>query len=92
MQFEGLELDLDISHELRSPLTRARLNAELLPDDLPQISADALRLRLAIRNPIDNAMRHGAGGTATPELALKQQASSLRLSVRDFGTGVDPTH
>ncbi len=151
---------LAISHELRSPLTRARLNAELLPEtadggatrvallrdlaemrdlisdlleserltdahaalnresvdlcalirslvqsrpqwqslrlllphDLPQISADALRLRLAIRNLIDNAMRHGAGGTATPELTLKQHASSLRLNVRDFGPGVDPTH
>lgn len=150
---------LAISHELRSPLTRARLNAELLPEtadtdtprtalmrdlaemrdlisdlleterlsgthaalhcepvdvsalvralvesradwhslrlnlpeDLPRIAADPVRLRLAIRNLLDNAMRHGAGATA-PELTLQGDAQGLRVSVRDFGPGVDTEH
>jgi signal transduction histidine kinase len=146
---------LAISHELRSPLTRARLNAELLPEtvdgqgprvallrdlaemrdlisdlleserlsdshvalnrepvdvaaliealvqsradwhelrvspppDLPVLSADAMRLRLAIRNMVDNAMRHGAG-RATPELSVLVDGKHLQLVVRDFGPGV----
>ena len=150
---------LAISHELRSPLTRARLNAELLPEttasqgtraalmrdlaemrdligdlleserlsdshaalnrepvdvstlidalvhsrpgwqdlrvslpqDLPPLSADAMRLRLAIGNLVDNAMRHGMGGAA-PELSAQSDAKNLRLIVRDFGPGVAAEH
>ena len=146
---------LAISHELRSPLTRARLNAELLPEnpdgevaraallrdlaemrdlisdlleserlsdshaalnrepvdlsaliealvegrsawnglqvrlpqDLPVVAADAMRLRLAIRNLIDNAIRHGAGG-ALPVLSASTDGKNLRVIVRDFGPGV----
>ena len=148
---------LAISHELRSPLTRARLNAELLPEGpatqlardallrdlaemrdliadlleserlsggkavlqleptdvaqlvaevlqmradgaqanlqvsgtLPALAVDRVCLRLAVRNLLDNALRHGStGATAVPRLTLEQGAGQLRLVVRDFGPGV----
>lgn len=147
---------LAISHELRSPLTRARLNAELLPEtadaaqsraallrdlaqmrdlindllegerltgshvalqreatdlaalvrelvadlaapqplqlqlapDLPRISIDRARVRLALRNLIENALRHGAGDGAT--LTVGADHAGLVVTVRDFGPGVDP--
>jgi signal transduction histidine kinase len=145
---------LAISHELRSPLTRARVNAELVPpgehrdallrdlaqmrdliDDLleserlaqghaalqteavdlaalvrelvatrfadagltldldetlgPQ-AVDPMRLRLLLRNLIDNALRHGAGAVQPPRVALVRDDESgwLRLTVRDHGAGV----
>ena len=148
---------LAISHELRSPLTRARLNAELLPegtatqtsrdallrdlaemrdligdlleserlsgahvalqrentdlaalvksvvagsddfahvrqelqDGLPAVALDNARLRLAVRNLLDNAVRHGAGAAQAPLVSLKTEGASLKLIVRDFGPGVD---
>jgi signal transduction histidine kinase len=141
---------LAISHELRSPLTRARLNAELLPDsaerdamvrdlglmrdlvadllegerlvtghaalqaeptdlaalvrevlaDRPAeaeidatvgaVRADPARIRLLLRNLLDNALRH-AGGAPPPRVFLHQGADgTLVLGVRDFGPGVDP--
>ena len=126
---------LALSHELRSPLTRARLNAELLPDtpegaaerdallrdlgemrdlisdlleserlasphaalqrepidlaalvrevaaecpngdrctldlaaDLPPLPLDRTRMRLLLRNLLDNALRHGAGAPQPPQ-------------------------
>ena len=144
---------LAVSHELRSPLTRARLHAELvaageardallrdlgtmrdliddllegerlaagraalqrerldlnallravvaehfaaaalqlrLAEALPPAALDPVRLRLALRNLIDNALRHG-GGTATPPCITTGAADGwLHLSVRDFGPGVD---
>ncbi len=148
---------LAISHELRSPLTRARLNAELVPEgphrsallrdlgamrdlitDLLEserlasghaalhteavdvhalvrevmethftanvvrrhisagigtIQVDAARLRLLLRNLLDNALRHGADTALAPELTLEitQAANSqheLRVTVRDHGAGV----
>ncbi len=155
---------LAISHELRSPLTRARLNTELLPEQdpdvqaardallrdlglmrdlitdlleserlasphvalqreptdlallvtetvvamghaaaavkrdlpagLPALQLDRARVRLLLRNLIDNALRHTAEGAPPPEVTL--QASELRgrpavqLTVRDHGPGVPP--
>ncbi len=145
---------LAISHELRSPLTRARVNAELVPDgehrdallrdlaamrvliaDLLEserlasghsalhtetvdlaalmrevvvtqfadarltlhlddpvgaLQADPMRLRLLLRNLIDNALRHSTGATAPPVLSLARDVDgALMLTVRDFGPGVD---
>jgi signal transduction histidine kinase len=148
---------LAISHELRSPLTRARLNAELLPDsaergallhDLAEMrdlvadlleserlaeghaalhrestdlaalvrdlvrerfpeavlelgldehigprEVDPLRLRLALRNLVDNALRHGRAEAAAPVQVFLQRrgegtTAQIELGVRDHGPGV----
>ncbi len=151
---------LAISHELRSPITRARVNAELLPEtdevrtqrdallrdlqematlisdlleserlsgshvtlqraptdvaalarevvgelqgrypeaarvvvsapeDLPRVAVDAARVRLLIRNLIDNALRHAAGAANPPEVRLAISAQVLSIEVRDHGPGV----
>ncbi|WP_431274377.1 HAMP domain-containing sensor histidine kinase [Variovorax ureilyticus] len=148
---------LALSHELRSPLTRARLNAELLPatpegateraallrdlaemrdlisdlleserlasphaalhrepvdlaalvrevageleggervvidapTDLPALSLDRARIRLLVRNLLDNALRHGAESPQPPHLTLRRAGQGIELEVRDFGPGVE---
>jgi signal transduction histidine kinase len=148
---------LAISHELRSPLTRARVNAELVEEgehrsallrdlgemrdlitelleserlasghaalhteavDLPAlvrelvaaqwpdaalnlqldervgpVRVDPMRVRLLLRNLIDNALRHSAGVPAPPVVSLSGDVDGqLQLSVRDFGPGVAEEH
>ncbi len=148
---------LAISHELRSPLTRARVNVELLPEnidntpsrdallrdlavmnqlisdlleterlndkhavlhrqltDVPALVQDVIsqlpkgqavklsidahtktalldenRLRLLIRNLIENAAHHGAGGAQSPEVIVTSSDRELSITVRDYGNGVD---
>ena len=144
---------LAISHELRSPLTRARLNAELVeagaardallhdlaemrdlitdlleserltgghaalhtePTDLnalvrdvvdaqfaasgvkvaldpglPKATIDEMRIRLLLRNLLDNALHHSAGAPLRPVVTTAFDADSLKLMVRDHGPGVD---
>ncbi|MFO1263783.1 MAG: sensor histidine kinase [Rhodoferax sp.] len=153
---------LAISHELRSPLTRARLNTELLPDSaevqasrdallrdlglmrdlvtdlleserlanrhaplyreptdlaalahdvvaslhgaagvqvqidpgLPLQSVDPHRVRLLLRNLLDNALRHSAQAVQGPQLQMVPLpgAAGVRITVRDFGPGVPDAH
>jgi signal transduction histidine kinase len=55
---------------------------------LPDAEFDPMRLRLALRNLIDNALRHG-GASPPPRLSTSLHAGQLRVRVRDFGPGVD---
>jgi len=146
------QLLLAISHELRSPLTRARLNAELvdggeardgllrdlsemrdlitdlleserlaaghvalhtettdvntlvrelldsafegvavdaaLAAPLPTLRLDRARIRLLLRNLLDNAVRHSAGAAAPPQIQTSVQGDALRVVIRDHGPGV----
>jgi signal transduction histidine kinase len=151
---------LAISHELRSPLTRARLNTELLPEtealrpqreallrdlqemaglisdvleserlasrhtalhrepvaleplartvleelrlhhpgaaqvrvqvaaNLPTALLDAARMRLLLRNLLDNALRHGGAAATPPQLHLRFVEGGIEIEVRDHGPGV----
>jgi signal transduction histidine kinase len=155
---------LAISHELRSPLTRARLNAELAapppeapadshaahaglladlaqmrdlvtdlleterlsqghtalqrePVDVAALAAelvraegggrtvfrmgegaarlapvplDAMRLRMAVRNLLSNALRHQPAAAGPVAVVLSVAAGELRLAVQDAGPGVAP--
>ena len=57
------------------------------------VQADPARLRLLLRNLIDNALRHGGGGGggAPPEVFLRLEADGrIALGVRDHGPGVAP--
>jgi signal transduction histidine kinase len=138
---------LAISHELRSPLTRARVNVELLPEnidntpsrdallrdlavmnqlishlleterlndkhavlhrqltDVPALVQDVIlsmdahtktallddsRIRLLLRNLIDNAIHHGVDGAQLPEVIVTSSDRELSITVRDYGNGVD---
>jgi signal transduction histidine kinase len=148
---------LAISHELRSPLTRARLNTELLPETeelqasreallrdlalmrdlvtdlleserlsarhatlhreavdlqalaqevvagldqavqqdlavgLPVLQLDPARMRLLLRNLLDNALRHSVDASQAPTLRITAtEQGGAEMSVRDFGVGVPP--
>ena len=146
------QLLLAISHELRSPLTRARLNAELVdegeardallhdlsemrdlitdlleserlagghsalhtePTDLnalirelltgsfagqsveslldpklPQLPLDPTRMKLLLRNLLDNALRHSSEAAAPPQIGTLWNGDTLHVTVRDHGPGV----
>lgn len=156
---------LAMSHELRSPLTRARLNTELLPEtaefqaqraallrdlgemarlitdlleserlagrhaalqreptdlaalarevvteleprhpgaqavalhvqsgSLPPCTVDRSRVRLLMRNLLDNSLRHNDPAAAPPEMHVRLQGGVVEIEVRDYGPGVPPEH
>lgn len=145
---------LAISHELRSPITRARLHVELLPEDggegavrreallrelqemadlvtelleserlgqghaalqreptdlaalardaingaavatqldsvVPLLQLDRVRMRLLLRNLVDNAQRHGGGAQPPMVRVFREGGGRVVLTVRDHGPGVE---
>lgn len=151
------QLLLAISHELRSPLARARMNTELLEDSgersallrdlgemrdlitdlleserladvqagghaalqtepsmlsdivheqcdaqavagtlalrldatLPALPLDRARIRLLLRNLVDNALRHGSESAQAPVVSTSATPQVAQLVVRDFGPGME---
>ena len=66
------------------------------PPGLPAFALDRARMRLLLRNLLDNALRHNHnpadGATAPPELHLQLHGEALEIEVRDHGPGVPPEH
>ncbi|MCC2674294.1 MAG: two-component sensor histidine kinase [Ramlibacter sp.] len=62
-----------------------------LPPELPLVAVDRTRVRVLLRNLLDNAERHG-GAARRPTLTLAPDAQNagIVLVVRDFGPGVEP--
>ncbi len=59
-------------------------------DDLPPLPLDAARVRVVVRNLLDNALRHSDATGQAPQLSTGRDGAQVRLSVRDFGPGVEP--
>ena len=70
------------------------------PPGLPVFALDRARMRLLLRNLLDNALRHNypsnqapdGGAVPPPELHLQLQGDALEIEVRDHGPGVLPEH
>ena len=59
-----------------------------IPNDLPLIEIDPVRIREVLTNLIANALRHTASGGVTVSAALA--AKNVEVSVSDTGEGISP--
>ncbi len=55
---------------------------------LGTVRGDPTMLREALRNLLDNAVRHGGAGLTRVELDAARQADTIRFTVRDDGVGI----
>ena len=63
-----------------------------LPAQDVQAEVDSARIKLLLKNLLDNAVRHTPTGAAPPEVTLDPTPDGCALTVRDHGTGIAPEH
>ncbi len=78
----------EVLHELQARHPAATAVTILASPDLPKLSVDRARMRLLLRNLLDNALRHGADAAQSPEVTLSRTADAQVIEVRDHGPGV----
>lgn len=63
-----------------------------LPAQDMQLEVDSARIKLLLKNLLDNAVRHTPTGAAPPEVILSATPDGCTFTVRDHGTGIAPEH
>jgi signal transduction histidine kinase len=88
---EPVDLPALVRELVAAQFADAKLELQL-DDGIGTVPVDAMRVRLLLRNLIDNALRHSAGAPQPPVVKLTRDAGDLQWSVRDFGPGVAEEH
>ncbi len=61
-----------------------------MPDSTITVSGDQIFLTEAIKNLLDNAVKHGGTNLSRISVALRNDAENVKLTVADDGTGLSP--
>jgi len=80
--------DVVASFESVAASSRVIVRADV-PDSLPLLEIDPVRVREILGNLVENALRYtGPEGTVT--ITARAEAGTVRIDVADTGTGIDP--
>jgi len=68
-----------------------KIDLELAPM-LPRVELDVTRIRLLLRNLIDNALRYNSDDGAPIIVSVRSEAGGVEIAVQDHGSGIPPEH
>jgi signal transduction histidine kinase len=60
--------------------------------EMPVVDLDITRIKLLMRNLIDNALRYNPADAGLVEVRAVEEAGKIRISVQDHGPGIPPEH
>jgi len=63
-----------------------------LSSPLPQAELDVTRMRLLLRNLIDNALRYNPEGAKPVDVTVRVSANNLLIDIQDHGPGIPAEH
>lgn len=88
IQLETIELN-QIIQEIISEFSDRKpgLNILNLPESI-NIKGDADRIRILLRNIIDNALKYSKKDSYPVEISLREKSDELTIEVQDFGQGI----
>lgn len=63
-----------------------------LPSRSLELTLDATRIRLLLKNLLENALRYSPEGAPPPLLTVERKGEDVSIVVRDFGEGIEEKH
>lgn len=63
-----------------------------LPTGPLWLQADAVRLRLVMKNLLENALKYTPAAQPIPEVGVRHANTQIEITVRDHGPGIAPAH
>jgi signal transduction histidine kinase len=61
-----------------------------VPPDLPLLRTDRVKVKEVLQNLLDNALKHGAGGAVSLDVAATAAGQAVRITVRNGGAAIAP--
>ena len=104
---EGERLNTQGGQMSRSRVNLNKLMAEVLRGDFPNdrhrvslsvppapahLSVNAARMRMLVRNLVENALRYNPRDGMPVELSLRMEEGAAVIRVQDHGPGIEPEH
>jgi len=80
-----------VSETLDSYFSDAAVRVSL-PETSPMLEVDAPRIRLLLKNLIENALRHSPEDAPVPRVSLVEREREVLLQVQDNGIGIEAQH
>jgi len=85
------DLNALIDELLQQHFSDLKQNAQL-PNEPIIADVDGMRIKLLLKNLLENALRHTPDGGRLPEVKLQQKGDRVMIVVRDFGRGIEAEH
>ncbi|WP_455365937.1 sensor histidine kinase [Kaarinaea lacus] len=63
-----------------------------MPEETVSLDIDATRIKLLVKNLVDNALRHTPADVPPPNLTLRKEAGNAVIEVMDYGPGIEAKH
>lgn len=63
-----------------------------VPDKPVMLDVDAARIKLLLKNLLDNAVRHTPDGASAPEIELRTDTQQAIITIIDHGEGIEEQH
>ena len=64
----------------------------VMPDEPINMQMDSSRIKLLIKNLVDNALHHTAENIPAPQIVLRKEGNHAIIQVIDTGAGIDEKH
>jgi signal transduction histidine kinase len=64
----------------------------LLPETAVKVDVDAARIKLLLKNLLENALRHTPEASQAPEIQLSADKENVLITVSDHGNGIEAMH
>lgn len=91
LNLESHHINDIVSGVVSEHFPKAELQLQL-SDDLPSQQLDMTRIRLVVRNLLDNALKHQKEDAAPVKLSTSMHGQHIHLSIQDHGNGIAPEH